>query len=83
MRLVLYTRDNDLNYNSIRFKKPLDIFWQQIRMKRSEEYLVMSLAVKRKLWAIFLPRVHLEKYNKHREAGLVMVTGLSGVQFGI
>ena len=69
MRLV-YARDNDLTYNSIRFdislqnfKKPLDIFWPQLntKKKRSEEYLVTILAVKRKLWAIFLPRVHLEK----------------------
>ena len=58
--LSLYT-SNDLTYNSIRFKKPLDIFWPQIQRKGSEEYLVMILAVKRKLWAIFLPRVHLEK----------------------
>ena len=59
-RLILYT-SNDLTYNSIRFKKPLDIFWPQIQRRRSEEYLVMILAVKRKLWAIFLPWVHVEK----------------------
>ena len=47
--------------DSIRFKKPLDIFWAQIQRKGSEDYLVMILAVNRKLWAIFLPRVHLEK----------------------
>ena len=47
--LSLYT-SNDLTYNSIKFKKPLE-----------EDYLVMILAVNRKLWAIFLPRVHLEK----------------------
>ena len=58
--LSLYT-SNDLTYNSIRFKKPLDIFWPQIQRKCSEDYLVMILAVNRKLWAIFLPRVHLEK----------------------
>ena len=58
--LSLYT-NNDLTYNSIRFKKPLDIFWPQIQRKGSEDYLVMILAVNRKLWAIFLPRVHLEK----------------------
>ena len=58
--LSLYT-SNDLTYNSIRFKKPLDIFWPQIQRKGSEDYLVMILAVNRKLWAIFLPRVHLEK----------------------
>ena len=66
--LSLYT-SNDLTYNSIRFKKPLDIFWPQIQRKGSEDYLVMILAVNRKLWAIFLPRVHLEK-EQHREAGL-------------
>ena len=58
--LSLYT-SNDLTYNSIRFKKPLDIFWPQIQRKGSEDYLVMILAINRKLWAIFLPRVHLEK----------------------
>ena len=58
--LSLYM-SNDLTYNSIRFKKPLDIFWPQIQRKGSEDYLVMILAVNRKLWAIFLPRVHLEK----------------------
>ena len=55
---------NDLTYNSIRFnwfKKLLDIFWPQIRRKGSEKYLVMILAVNRKLWMIFLPRVQLEK----------------------
>ena len=50
--LSLYT-SNDLTYNSIRFKKPLDIFWPQIQRKGSEDYLVMILAVNRKLWAIF------------------------------
>ena len=46
----------------MRFKKPLDIFDRKFNeRKRFEEYLVMILAVKRKLWAIFLPRVHLEK----------------------
>ena len=59
-RLSLYT-NNELTYNSIRFKKPLDIFWPQIQRKGSEDYLVMILTVNRKLWAIFLPRVHLEK----------------------
>ena len=58
----LYT-SNDLTYNSIRFKKPLDIFWPQIQRKGSEAYLVMILAVNRKLWAIFLPRVHLPASN--------------------
>ena len=51
------------------FNKPLDIFSPQIERKRSEEYLVITLAVKRKLWAIFLPRVHLCK-SKHWVAGL-------------
>ena len=69
MRLM-YARDNDLTYKSIRFdiglqnfKKPLDIFWPQLDTKKkpSEKYLVTILAVKRKLWAIFLLLVHLEK----------------------
>ena len=58
--LNLYA-SNDLTYNSTRFKKPLDIFWPQIQRKGSEDYLFMTLAVNRKLWAIFFPRVHLEK----------------------
>ena len=58
--LSLYT-SNDLTYNSIRFKKPLYIFWPRIQRKGSEDYLVIIMAVNRKLWAIFLPRVHLEK----------------------
>ena len=60
MRLA-YARDNDLTYNSIRFKKPLNIFWPQIQIKRFEDYLVMILAVERKLWAILLPWIDLEK----------------------
>ena len=43
------------------FKKPSDIFWPQIERKRSEENLVLIVAVKRNIWAIFLPRVHIEK----------------------
>ena len=35
IRLV-YARDNDVIYNGIRFKKPLDIFWPQIQRKYSE-----------------------------------------------
>ena len=42
-------------------KSLLDIFWPQIQRKGSEDYLFMILAVNRKLWAIFLPQVHLEK----------------------
>ena len=63
-----YARENDLTYNSIRFdislqnfKKPSDVFWPQTQRKRSLEYLATILTVTRKLWAIFLPRVHLEK----------------------
>ena len=55
--------DNDLTY-SLRFdlslenfKKPLvDIFSPQIQRKKR---CVIILAVERKLWAIFSPRVHL------------------------
>ena len=60
MRLV-YARENDLTYDSIRLKEPLDTFWPQIQIKRFENILVMILAVKRKLWAILLPWIHLEK----------------------
>ena len=61
MRLkFIHEQWSNLQY-SIRFKNLLDVFWPQIQRKGSEEYLVMILAVNRKLWAIFLPRVHLEK----------------------
>ena len=59
MRLV-YARDNDLTYNSIRFdmslqnfKKPLDMFWPQLNTEKKlfEEYSVTILAEKRKLLA--------------------------------
>ena len=44
------------------FKKPLvDISRRIERKKLSEEYLVIILAAERKLWAIFLSRVHLWK----------------------
>ena len=49
--------------------KGLHIFWPQIERKRSEEYLVIILAVNRKLWAIFLPWVHLDK-NQTSESRL-------------
>ena len=42
-------------------KKSLDIFWPRLERKRLTEYKVILLVVKRKLWKIFLPRVHLEK----------------------
>ena len=42
-------------------KKSLDIFLLWLERKHSEEYLVILLVVKRKLWAIFLPQVYLEK----------------------
>ena len=55
----------DLGYSKklrmVLLSLPLDIFWPQIERKHSEEYLVTILAIKRKLWVIFLPRVHLEK----------------------
>ena len=38
IEIGVYT-SNDLTYNSIRFKKPLDIFWPQIQRKGSEDYL--------------------------------------------
>ena len=61
---------NDITYKSIRSKKLLDIFWPQIQGKGFEDYLVMILAVNRKLWAILLPRVHLEKEQTTPGAGL-------------
>ena len=66
--LCRFLRFETVTWPSIRFdvslqnlKKPLDIFWPQIERKCSEEYLAVILAVKRKLWAIFLPLGHLEK----------------------
>ena len=38
-----------IRFDMQRFKKHLDIFWPQIERKHSEEYLVIILAVKRKL----------------------------------
>ena len=49
-----YAQNIPLTKASNTLRKPSDIFWTQIERKR-------SLIVKRKLWAIFLPRVHLEK----------------------
>ena len=64
--ICTFVRSETMIYPSIRFdislqkfKKPLDIFSRQIGRKRSEEYLVIIFAVKRRLEAIFLPRVHL------------------------
>ena len=51
------------------FKKPFDIFSPQIERKRSEEYLFIVLAVKRKLWAISCLEFIL-KESKHRKASL-------------
>ena len=66
MRLV-YAQGNDLTYSSIRFdislqnfKKTYDIFWPQLSTKK-KKVLSTILAVNRKVWAIFLPRVYLEK----------------------
>ena len=48
MRLV-YARDNDLTYNSIRFdisfqnfEKPLDIFWLQLNTKKKTFQRIFS-----------------------------------------
>ena len=49
--------------HSTELKKSLDIFCPRLERKQSKEYLVILLVVKRKLWKIFLPRVHLEKYQ--------------------
>ena len=59
--LSLYT-SNDLTYNSIRFKKPLDSFWPKIQRKGSEDYLVMILADSCLEFIL--------KKSKHREARL-------------
>ena len=61
LRLYTSCTSNDITYNSIRFKKPLDSFSPQIQRKGSGDYLIMILAVNRRLWAIFLSRVHLEQ----------------------
>ena len=61
---MVYAQDSDLTYDSIRFDislslkifKSLNIFWPQIKenVPKNTMYLVMILAVKRKLCAIFL-----------------------------
>ena len=59
--------DNDLTENQLWYKltelqKALEIFSLQIERKLSKECLVQyNSGCKRKLWAIFLPRVHLWK----------------------
>ena len=65
MRLSLYT-SNDLTYNSISFKKPLDIFWPQIQRKCSEDYLLMILTVKKSPERLSCLEFILKK-SKHRE----------------
>ena len=49
-----FVQNTPLTKASNTLRMPSYIFWTQIERKR-------SLAVERKLWAIFLPRVHLEK----------------------
>ena len=68
LRLV-YARDNYLTYNSIKFKKPLDIFGPQIQRKSSKEYLVMISAVKESPEQ-FSCLEFILKNRKHREADL-------------
>ena len=66
--LSLYM-SNDLTYNSIRFKKRLDIFWPKIQRKGSEDYLVMILTVNKSSERFSCLEFILKK-SKHREAGL-------------
>ena len=74
MRLV-YARDHDLTYNSIRFDISLQNFKSHFltaikyKKKSSEEYLVTILAVKRKLSERFSCLEFILKNSKHREAG--------------
>ena len=79
MRLV-YARDNDLTYNSIRFdirlqnfKKHLDIFCPQLNTKKNvpKTDLFTVLAVKTKVRSErFSCLEFILKNSKHREAGL-------------
>ena len=63
--LCTFVRFETMIWPSIRFDLSFqnfrDIFSPQMERKRSEEYLVINLAEERKLWAIFLPQVHLWK----------------------
>ena len=69
MRLV-YARLIQLsirfNISLQNFKKPLDFFLPQIERKRSEEYLVIILAVSERFSCLEF----ILKNSKHREAGL-------------
>ena len=49
----------------------------QIERKRSKEYLVIILAVKRKFWTTFLPRVHLWKQANSMKPAFCLVFALS------
>ena len=73
MRLV-YARDNDLTYNSIRFdislqifKKSLDIFWPKIQRKGRKEYNVFSydFGCKKKALSDFLASQFILKLKKY------------------
>ena len=62
----------------IEFKKYLDIFWPRLERRRSEEYLDYF----DRLWAFFLPRVHLEiQQLKHGEnlQGFIKDPGFSEI----
>ena len=74
--LCTFVRFESMIWPSIRFdislqnfKKPLDIFSQQIEWKRSKEYLVINMAVKESFERFSCLEFVFEK-GKHREAGL-------------
>ena len=74
--LCTFARFETMNLPSIRFdislqnfKMPLDIFSPQVEKKRSKEYLVIILPVKRSLQRFSCLEFIFEK-SKHRETGL-------------
>ena len=46
------------------FKKPLDIFSPKIERKAFQRIFCYNSGCERKLWAIFLPQVHLRRHSK-------------------
>ena len=53
---INFVRFETMIWPRIEFKKSLDIFWPRLEKRRSQEYLDYF----DRLWAFFLPRVHLE-----------------------
>ena len=75
---INFVRFETMIWPRIEFKKSLDIFWPRLERRRSEEYLDYF----DRLWAFFLPRVHLEiQQMKHGEnlQGFINDSGFSEI----